>query len=78
LWPVDSSAWSGFSSYRSSGLLLGFVLGVWVAERIRLGDSRLAWPSTKQALKAAGLSTLIELAAGLTIAIVWAVGLVVL
>jgi uncharacterized protein YqgC (DUF456 family) len=68
----------GFFVIPIVGLLLGFVLGVWLAERARLGDSRLAWPSTKEALKAAGLSTLIELAAGLTIAVVWAVGLAVL
>jgi hypothetical protein len=53
------------------------VLGVWLAERIRLGDARQAWPSTKHALKAAGLAMLIELGAGLFILASWLVGLAV-
>jgi uncharacterized protein YqgC (DUF456 family) len=65
----------GFFVVPVVGLILGFILGVWVAERIRLRDSRRAWPSTKHALKAAGLSMLIELGAGLSIAAVWLVGL---
>ncbi|HEX2358010.1 MAG TPA: DUF456 family protein, partial [Micromonosporaceae bacterium] len=57
------------------GLVIGFVLGVWLAERVRLGDARRAWPSTKHALKAAGLAMLIELGAGLTILVIWLAGL---
>ena len=59
------------------GLVIGFVLGVWVAERARLGDFGKAWPSTKHALKAAGLAMLIELATALSIAGVWVLGLTV-
>jgi uncharacterized protein len=66
----------GFFVVPVIGLVLGFVLGVWLAELARLRDSRLAWPSTKHALKAAGLSMLIELAAALGIAAVWVAGLV--
>jgi uncharacterized protein YqgC (DUF456 family) len=67
----------GFFAVPVIGLLLGFVLGVWLAEQVRLNDRSAAWQSTKQALKATGLSMLIELAAGLSIAAVWIVGLVV-
>ncbi|GAA4715926.1 DUF456 domain-containing protein [Phytohabitans rumicis] len=67
----------GFFVVPLVGLVLGFVLGVWLAERVRLNDTRLAWPSTKHALKAAGLSMLIELAAALAIAAVWGAGLAV-
>lgn len=67
----------GFFVVPVVGLIAGFVLGVWLAERVRLGDSRLAWPSTKHALKAAGLSMLVELGAALGIAAIWVVGLVV-
>jgi uncharacterized protein len=67
----------GFFVVPIVGLVAGFVLGIWLAERVRLGDTRLAWPSTKHALKAAGLSMLIELAAALAIATVWAAGLAV-
>lgn len=64
----------GFFVVPVVGLVLGFVLGVWLAERMRVKDSRLAWGSTKQALKAAGLSMLIELGAALCIAAVWGFG----
>jgi uncharacterized protein len=67
----------GFFVIPVVGLFLGFTLGIWLSERLRLGSSQRAWPSTKQALKAVGLSMLIELAAGLTIGTVWLVGLFV-
>ncbi|MGN9908857.1 DUF456 domain-containing protein [Phytohabitans sp. LJ34] len=67
----------GFFVIPIVGLVLGFILGVWLAERARLGDHRQAWPSTVHALKAAGLSMLIELAAALAIAATWGVGLLV-
>ena len=55
------------------GLFIGFVLGVYLAERRRVG-SRAAWPSTKHALKAVGLSILIELVAGVAATFVWVAG----
>jgi uncharacterized protein YqgC (DUF456 family) len=64
----------GFFVVPIVGLVLGFILGVWLAERLRLRNGRAAWESTKHALKATGLSMLIELAAGLGIAVVFAVG----
>jgi uncharacterized protein YqgC (DUF456 family) len=68
----------GFFVVPVVGLVLGFILGVWVAEQIRLKDGRAAWQSTKAALKATGLSMLIELAAGLAIGVTFVVGLIVL
>jgi uncharacterized protein len=65
----------GFFVIPVVGLFLGFLLGLWLAERVRLGSWQRAWPSTKSALKAVGLSMLIELAAGLTIGTVWVIGL---
>jgi len=59
----------GFFVVPVLGLYLGFVLGVWLAELRRLGHTR-AWASTMHALRAAGLSLLIELiAAALAIAL---------
>jgi hypothetical protein len=66
----------GFFVIPVLGLFVGFVLGVYVAERIRLDDNAQAWPSTVAALKAVGASMLIELLSGLLIAATWAVGLV--
>jgi uncharacterized protein YqgC (DUF456 family) len=67
----------GFFVVPVVGLVLGFILGVYVAEQIRLKDGRAAWESTKAALKATGLSMLIELAAGLAIGVTFVVGLFV-
>jgi uncharacterized protein YqgC (DUF456 family) len=65
----------GFFVVPVLGLFVGFVLGVYLAEVARVGRD-LAWPSTKAALQAAGLSVLIELAAGLLAAATWLVGAV--
>ena len=67
----------GFFVVPVVGLVLGFVLGLWLAEWARLGDARLAWPSTKQALRAVGLALLVELAAALSVTGVWLIGLAV-
>jgi hypothetical protein len=55
---------------------VGFVLGVYLAEYRRLGG-RAAWPSTVHALKAVGLSILIELVAGVAATFVWVAGVLV-
>jgi uncharacterized protein YqgC (DUF456 family) len=65
----------GFFVIPVVGLIVGFVLGVYLGERMRLGDTRQAWPSTKHALKAAGLAVLVELAAALGVAFVFVMGL---
>lgn len=64
----------GFFVVPVVGLILGFVLGLWLAERVRLGPSQ-AWASTKSALGAVGLAMLVEFAAALAIAVVWVFGL---
>jgi hypothetical protein len=65
----------GFFVIPVVGLVVGFVLGVYLSELQRVGlDS--AWASTRAALKAAGLSLLIELGAGLLAAATWLVGAV--
>jgi len=62
----------GFFVVPVVGLFLGFVLGVYAAERRRVGSD--AWPSTKAALRAVGLSILIELVAGVAATLVWVGG----
>jgi uncharacterized protein YqgC (DUF456 family) len=64
----------GFFVVPVVGLVLGFVLGIWLVERMRLGPGQ-AWPSTRQALAAAGMAMLIEFTAGLGVAVVWVFGL---
>ena len=63
----------GFFVVPVLGLFLGFVLGVYLAEYRRVGPAA-AWPSTRHALRAAGLSILIELGAGLAATMVWVAG----
>jgi uncharacterized protein YqgC (DUF456 family) len=65
----------GFFVIPVVGLVVGFVLGVYLSELQRVGVDA-AWPSTRAALKAAGFSLLIELAAGLLAAATWLVAAV--
>lgn len=60
----------GFFVVPVVGLVLGFVLGVYLGELRRLGRQQ-AWPATVEALKAVGLSMLIEFSAALVAALVW-------
>ena len=64
----------GFFVVPVAGAFLGFALGIYLAERIKLETHSAAWPSTKQALKAVALSMGIELLTGLAIATTWLVG----
>lgn len=66
----------GFFVIPVVGVLVGFVLGIFLAELQRLKTGALAWPSTKQALVAVGFSILIELATALLVAGLWIGGLV--
>jgi uncharacterized protein len=63
----------GFFVIPVVGALVGFPLGVYLAERARVGASG-AWPSTREALRAVGVSILIELAAALAATAVWITG----
>jgi uncharacterized protein YqgC (DUF456 family) len=65
----------GFFVIPVVGLFVGFVLGVYAAELQRVGRA-LAWPTTRSALGAVGVSVLIELAAGLLAALTWLAGAV--
>lgn len=65
----------GFFVVPVVGVFVGFVLGVYLAEYQRVGRDD-AWPSTKAALGAVGVSILIELAAALLASAIWLVGAV--
>lgn len=66
----------GFFVIPVVGLLVGFVVGVYAAEVRRVGQQS-ARRTTVAALKAAGASILIELAAGMLAAMVFVIGLFV-
>jgi uncharacterized protein len=68
----------GFFVIPVVGAFLGFVLGVYLAERIKLGAGAGAWLSTKHALKAIALSMGIELLTGLAVVTTWLIGVTAL
>jgi uncharacterized protein len=90
LWPVrrmraaDVSTWSlaagavlgsiGFFVIPVLGLVIGFVLGVYLAELVNRRDHRVAWTSTVHALKGVALSVGVELCGALLATTAWVVG----
>jgi hypothetical protein len=66
----------GFLVVPVVGAFLGFPLGIYLAERIKLGTHAGAWSSTTQALRAIALSMGVELLTGLAIAGAWVVGVI--
>jgi uncharacterized protein YqgC (DUF456 family) len=68
---------AGFFLIPVVGLFLGFPLGVYLEERRRLGVHVSATRSTKEALRAMGLSIVIELSATVVAAGVWLVAVLI-
>ena len=64
----------GFVVIPVAGLLIGFVLGVYLAELAQRRDQGRAWVSTKHAVKGVALSVGVELTAALLATAVWVVG----
>lgn len=65
----------GFFVVPVVGLFIGFILGIYASEHQRVG-ARMAWPSTKAALRAVGVSMLVELTAALLATAVWIIGVI--
>ena len=61
----------GFFVIPVVGFFVGFPLGIYGEERRRLGRHAPAWLSTRKALRAIGLSMLIELSAAVLAAAAW-------
>jgi uncharacterized protein len=64
----------GFFVIPVVGLVIGFVLGVYLAELANRRDQRLAWTSTKHAVKGVALSVGVELAGALLATVAWVAG----
>ena len=68
----------GFFIIPVVGLIVGFIVGVFLSEAFRLKTFKDAWPTTMQAMKSAGWSVLIEFGSCLLAAGLWVGSLVVL
>jgi uncharacterized protein YqgC (DUF456 family) len=68
---------AGFFLIPVVGFFAGFPLGVYLAERRRLGRHGSAWRSTREAVRALGLSILIELSATVLAAGAWLAAILV-
>ncbi|MDQ2625239.1 MAG: DUF456 domain-containing protein [Actinomycetota bacterium] len=67
----------GFFVIPVVGLVLGFLLAVFLAEYLRRREPRTAWRATVAAMKATGLTILVELAGALVATGAWLVALLV-
>ena len=61
----------GFFVIPVFGLVIGFVLGVYLAELVHRRDYRRAWASTVHAVKGVVMSMGVELAGALAAAVIW-------
>lgn len=73
-----AGAVAGFFVIPVVGLVVGGLVGLYAAEHARLRDARAAGRSTRAVLVGIGIGTLVELAAGVTMVVVWAVGAVLI
>jgi uncharacterized protein YqgC (DUF456 family) len=64
----------GFFVIPVVGLVIGFVLGIYLAELANRRDQRVAWTSTKHALKGVALSVGVELCGALLATVAWVAG----
>ena len=64
----------GFFVIPVVGVIIGGVLGIYLAEYVRLREPGRAWDSTRAALVAIGVGLLIELTAGVLMFGVWLLG----
>ena len=75
--PASTLVWGGIAGVVGFfvipvvGLFVGFVLAVFLAELVRQRDQRAAWTATVAALKATGITILVELAGALVSAGAW-------
>jgi len=68
----------GFFVVPLFGLVIGFVVGIYLAELARRRDHRRAWASTVHAVKGVALSMGVELTGAFAAAVIWLVAVLAL
>lgn len=80
--PTSTLVWGGIAGVVGFfvipvvGLFVGFVAGVFLAELARRGNAERAWQATVVALKATGITIVVELAGALLAAAAWLVAVI--
>jgi uncharacterized protein len=77
VWLGVSCAVVGFFAVPVVGLPIGGVLGIYVGERLRTGDTVMAWRATRATITGFGIAVLVQFAAALSMIAVWAVWVII-
>ena len=77
VWIVALGTLVGFFVIPVIGALVGGPIAAFVAELLRLRDPQAAWRSSLEALKGLGIGVAIQLGAGVSIAAIWLVAVLV-
>jgi hypothetical protein len=77
VWLGVAGAVVGFFVVPVVGLPIGGVLGIYVGERLRTGDTIAAWRATRAAITGFSIAVLVQFAAALSMIAVWAVWVII-
>jgi uncharacterized protein len=77
VWLGVACAVVGFFAVPVVGLPIGGVLGIYAGERLRTGDTVMAWRATRATITGFGIAVLVQFAAALSMIAVWAVWVII-
>ena len=77
VWLGAAGAVVGFFVVPIVGLPIGGVLGIYVGERLRTGDTIAAWRATRATITGFGIAVLVQFTAALSMIAVWLVWVII-
>jgi hypothetical protein len=77
VWLGAAGAVVGFFVVPIVGLPIGGVLGIYVGERLRTGDTIAAWRATRATISGFGIAVLVQFTAALSMIAVWLVWVII-
>jgi hypothetical protein len=77
VWLGVAGAVVGFFVVPVVGLPIGGVLGIYVGERLRTGDTIAAWRATRATITGFGIAVLVQFTAALSMIAVWLVWVII-